>query len=139
MMDIGRVCVKFAGRDADRKCVIIKILDEHFVLIDGQTRRKRCNIVHLEPLDQKLEIAEDASHDAVVSAFKAVGIEIAVKKPRQKKEKPKATRKAPKPKIEKAEKPKEENQKPTKKEAKPKKEKKPAVKKAQKQEEAAKA
>ncbi|MFH1133170.1 MAG: 50S ribosomal protein L14e [Nanoarchaeota archaeon] len=122
MMDIGRVCVKFAGRDADRKCVIIKILDEHFVLIDGQTRRKRCNIVHLEPLDQKLDVAEDASHEAVVSAFKAVGVEIEAKKPRQKKEKPKAARKAPKPKQEKA--PKEEKQKPAKKEPKSKKEKK---------------
>jgi large subunit ribosomal protein L14e len=56
MYQIGRLCVKLAGRDARKKCVIIDVLDNNFVMIDGQTRRKKCNIRHLEPLDKVLKI-----------------------------------------------------------------------------------
>lgn len=38
-MEIGRVCIKIAGRDAGMKCVVVEQLDNNFVLIDGQTRR----------------------------------------------------------------------------------------------------
>ncbi|MGC8543565.1 MAG: KOW motif-containing protein, partial [Vulcanisaeta sp.] len=30
VFDIGRVCVKVAGREAGRKCVIVDIKDENF-------------------------------------------------------------------------------------------------------------
>jgi len=43
----GRICVKTAGRDAGLKCVIVDVLDDKFVLIDGETRRRKCNILHL--------------------------------------------------------------------------------------------
>ena len=46
MFNIGRVCVKLAGRDAGQKCVIVEILDEKTVLIDGMTRRRKCNKLH---------------------------------------------------------------------------------------------
>ena len=28
MIDVGRVCVKTAGRDAGRKCVVVEIVDK---------------------------------------------------------------------------------------------------------------
>ena len=48
-IEIGRICVKTAGRDASKKCVIIDLLDDKYVLIDGETRRRKCNIIHIEP------------------------------------------------------------------------------------------
>jgi large subunit ribosomal protein L14e len=94
MMDIGRVCVKLAGRDSTLKCVIVDKIDDTFVLIDGLTRRKRCNIKHLEPLDQVLDIKKGATHAEIVKAFKELGIELVDKKARQKTERPQHLRKA---------------------------------------------
>ncbi len=73
-IEIGRVCVKTAGRDAGKRCVVIDIIDSNFVMIDGETRRKRSNISHLEPLSQKLEIKKGASHDELKEIFQKLGI-----------------------------------------------------------------
>ena len=94
-IEIGRVCVKIAGRDAGKKCIIIDILDNNYVLIDGETRRRRCNILHLEPLNQVLKIEKDASHGDVARALKELGIEVRSTKPKQKAQKPKKKRKTP--------------------------------------------
>ena len=64
-IEIGRVCVKIAGRDAGKKGIIIDVLDDKFVLLDGETRRRKVNILHIEPLDQVAEIKKDASHEEV--------------------------------------------------------------------------
>ena len=63
MIEVGRLCVKLAGRDAGKKCIIVDILDDKFVLIDGETRRRKCNIVHLEPLNKVLSVEKNASHE----------------------------------------------------------------------------
>ncbi len=93
MIEIGRLCVKIAGRDAGKKCVIVDILDDTFVLIDGETRRRKCNILHVEPLNQKIEIKKNASHEDVSKSFKELGIEARTTKPKPKTQKPKAKRK----------------------------------------------
>ena len=93
MIEVGRVCVKLAGRDASKKCVIVDILDDKFVLIDGETRRRRCNILHLEPLEQVVKIKKNASHGDVSKSLKDMGIETRETKPKQKTQKPKAKRK----------------------------------------------
>ncbi len=92
--------MKLAGRDAGGRCVILKI-EKNRALIDGQVRRRQCNIFHLEPLSQKIDISENASHEDVVSAFKKLGIDIKEKK---KKEKKPAAQKAAEPDVEKKEK-----------------------------------
>lgn len=71
---IGRLCVKLAGRDAGKECLIIKSLDKNLVMIDGLTRRRKCNIGHLEFLDKVAEIKENASHEEVLKALEAIGI-----------------------------------------------------------------
>jgi large subunit ribosomal protein L14e len=76
MIEIGRVYVKISGRDAGKKCVIVEGLKKGRVLIDGQTRRRLCNPAHLEPLPEKIDIKEGASHAEVVSALKKIGIEV---------------------------------------------------------------
>ena len=56
MMTVGRLCMKIAGRDAGKKCVIVEDLGKGYFLIDGETRRRKCNVTHLEPLTEVLNI-----------------------------------------------------------------------------------
>ena len=93
MIEVGRICVKIAGRDAGLKCVVVEVLDKNFVMIDGETRRRKCNIIHLEPLEQVIKIKAKASHADIVSEFKKLGIEIKEKKPKKAAERPRRVRK----------------------------------------------
>ena len=45
---IGRLCVKLSGREAGRECVIVNKEEGNFVTIDGNVKRKRCNLEHLD-------------------------------------------------------------------------------------------
>ena len=73
MFEIGRICLKLAGRDAGKKAVIVDVLDNNFVLIDGETRRRKCNVKHLEPLNTSIKIRKAASHEAVAEEFSKLG------------------------------------------------------------------
>tara|TARA_Y100000310_G_C20288751_1_gene626187 strand:+ start:67 stop:555 length:489 start_codon:yes stop_codon:yes gene_type:complete len=95
MIEIGRLCVKTAGRDAGLKCIIVDILDDKFVLIDGETRRRKCNILHLEPLKDVIKIKKNASHDEVKKEFEKLDLKARETKPKQKTERPKRKRKTP--------------------------------------------
>ena len=76
MIEIGRIVIKTAGRDASKKAVIVDIIDNNFVLIDGETRRRKCNIKHLEPLAQVVKIKKNASHEEVSKVLKEIGIKV---------------------------------------------------------------
>ena len=93
MIEIGRLCIKTAGRDAGCKCVVVDILDDKFVLIDGETRRRKCNILHLEPLKEVIKIKKGAPHEDVKAEFKKLKLGVRETKPKEKKEKPKKVRK----------------------------------------------
>lgn len=75
-MEIGQLCVKLAGRDAGMECVVIENIDENFVLVDGNTRRRKCNIRHLELLGSILDVKESASHNDVIKAMKDAGVRV---------------------------------------------------------------
>lgn len=115
MIEVGRICYKIAGRDAGKKCVIIDVIDDNFVMIDGETRRRKCNVKHIDPQKDNIKIKKGADHKTVVDEFKKLGIEIKETKPKQKKEKPKKIRseqrKKMRPKQEKTEKKKETEKK----------------------------
>lgn len=118
MFEIGRLCVKLAGRDSGKKAVIIDVLDKNYVLIDGETRRRKSNINHIEPLNKLFKIKKNASHKTVKELFKKeLDIKIKDKKPKVKKEKPVKKKKQKKQKSEKI-KSKKEKQKETKEEKK---------------------
>ena len=87
MMEVGRLCTKIAGRDAGKKCVIIEVLDDNFVMIDGETRRRKCNLKHLEPAKELLKISKSADHNTVKAEFKKLGIDLIDTKPKQTKPK----------------------------------------------------
>lgn len=35
LFGVGRICVKVAGRETGRKCVIVDVIDKNYVLITG--------------------------------------------------------------------------------------------------------
>ncbi len=80
IFEIGRICIKIAGRDAGLTCVIVDTIDENHVLIDGQTRRRKCNVIHLEPTKKTLDIAKGADTQTVATAFEKEDVKVVVEK-----------------------------------------------------------
>lgn len=109
MFDIGRMCVKIAGRDAGKKCVILEVLDNGYVLVDGETRRRKCNTKHLSPLKETITVSAKRDHDVIAKEFEKLGLKPMNTTAKEKKEKPKKQRKqkAKTEKPKKADKPKE--------------------------------
>lgn len=86
VIEVGRICVKTRGREAGRKCVIVDIIDENFVVITGPkslsgVRRRRVNIDHIEILDRKIEISKGASDEEVLRAIQQSGLEEFMREP----------------------------------------------------------
>lgn len=74
-IEVGRICVKATGREAGKRCVIVDSADKSFVLVTGPksvtgVRRRRANIDHLEPLQDKVEIKRGATDEEVADALK---------------------------------------------------------------------
>ena len=77
-IEVGRICVKQTGREAGRKCVIIDVMDKSFVLITGPkkvtgVKRRRVNINHLQPLDDKIDVTRGAADEEVTSILESAG------------------------------------------------------------------
>ncbi len=76
MFEIGRVCKKTVGSEKGKICVVVGKSDSNFVLINGNVRRRRCNVAHLKPLERVLKIKENASSLVVKNVMRKAGIEI---------------------------------------------------------------
>ncbi len=79
VFDIGRVCVKLRGREAGKKCVVVDIINENYVLVTGPksltgVKRRRANIKHLEPTPHKINISKGASDEEVLKAVEEAGL-----------------------------------------------------------------
>jgi large subunit ribosomal protein L14e len=98
MINVGRIVVKLAGRDAGKKAVIVNVTD-NYVLLDGQTRRRKCNIAHIEPTSQTIELEKNASHDVVSKAFEKLGLSVRNTTAKETKKRLKKTRKIKKKKV----------------------------------------
>ena len=77
-IEVGRLCVKQAGRECCHKCVVIDVMDKSFVLVTGPkkltgVKRRRVNINHIMPLEDKIEIKRAAGDDEVTQALEAQG------------------------------------------------------------------
>ena len=105
IFNLGRLCVKIAGRDAGNKCVVVEESGQGYVVVDGNVRRKKVNVKHLEPLAQVLEVGK-GSHDEVKKAFEKLNLAVwekkskkpaeRIRKQKKKAEKPAETKKATK-------------------------------------------
>lgn len=73
-IEVGRICVKTTGREAGSKCVIIDVIDSNYVLVTGPksvtgVRRRRANVKHLEPTEDKIDLKKDATDEEVLKAL----------------------------------------------------------------------
>lgn len=82
-LDIGQVCIKIAGRDAGKIAVVIDKPKNNFVMIDGQVRRRKCNISHLIAVDKKIKIKQNATTEIVIEGLKSLGIKVTKTKPKK--------------------------------------------------------
>ncbi|MBS3052021.1 MAG: 50S ribosomal protein L14e [Candidatus Aenigmarchaeota archaeon] len=87
-LEVGRVCIKTAGREAGKYCAVIKKDDENFVVVTGPkaltgVKRRRCNVEHLEPTQYLIKIKDDAPEKEVMDAFEKAGVlaKLTLKKP----------------------------------------------------------
>jgi len=77
-IQVGRICVKLQGREAGKKCVIVDVIDESFVLVTGPkavsgVKRRRANVKHLQPLEDLLQISKGASEEEIVDLLDETG------------------------------------------------------------------
>jgi len=77
---IGRICVKLNGRESGRYCVIVDKINNNAVLIDGNVRRRKCNLKHLEFTNKILDIKKGAKTEDVLEAMKKSKIMVLIKK-----------------------------------------------------------
>jgi large subunit ribosomal protein L14e len=77
-IEVGRICVKQAGREIGKKCVVIDVMDKSFVLVTGPKKvtgikRRRVNINHVMPLQDKVDVKRGASDEEVASVLESAG------------------------------------------------------------------
>ena len=93
IFEVGRLCMKIAGRDAGRKCVVVEHVDDHFVIVDGNVRRKKVNVKHLDPLAEVLKVKTGAGHEEVQKLFEKLGLPVWETKAKKAAERPRVQRK----------------------------------------------
>jgi large subunit ribosomal protein L14e len=77
-IEVGRICVKMAGRESGRKCVIVDVMDKSFVLVTGPkkvtgVKRRRVNINHVAPTEDTIQVKRGASDEEVTQTLEAAG------------------------------------------------------------------
>lgn len=77
ILEKGRICLKIAGREAGKYCVVVEPVDESFVMVTGpkiitRIKRRKCNILHLEPTSEKLDL-KTGDDSEVENAWKSSG------------------------------------------------------------------
>jgi large subunit ribosomal protein L14e len=75
-IEVGRVCVKVAGRESGKKCVIVDVMDKSFVVVTGPkkvtgVKRRRVNINHVAPTEDTVQIKRGASDEEVTQVLEA--------------------------------------------------------------------
>lgn len=74
-VEVGRICVKITGREAGKKCIVVDVIDKNFLLITGPkqvngVKRRRANITHLEPTQEKVSIKRGETDEEIMKALK---------------------------------------------------------------------
>ncbi|UJG39751.1 MAG: 50S ribosomal protein L14e [Candidatus Heimdallarchaeum aukensis] len=78
-IQIGRIVVKTAGREAGKKAIIADLIDQNYVLITGpkdltKVRRRKVNVGHIELTDKVVSIKRSASDDEIIKAIDEAGL-----------------------------------------------------------------
>jgi large subunit ribosomal protein L14e len=75
MFETGRICMKTAGRESGRYCVVVaKDKDKDFLVVTGpksatHVRRRKCNFRHLEPTPFSIDIKDNATDEEILTAY----------------------------------------------------------------------
>jgi large subunit ribosomal protein L14e len=77
-IEVGRICVKQTGRENGKKCVVIDVMDKSFILVTGPKKvtglkRRRVNINHVMPLQDKIDVKRGASDEEVTQVLETAG------------------------------------------------------------------
>ena len=77
LFEKGRICIKVAGREAGKYCVVVEE-GKKFVTVSGPksltgVKRRRCNTNHLEPTPEKIDI-KGGSDEEILEALKSSGL-----------------------------------------------------------------
>lgn len=73
-VEVGRICVKIAGREAGKKCIVVDVIDKNFVLVTGPkkvngVKRRRVNMSHVEPTQKKVKVGRGESDEEITKAL----------------------------------------------------------------------
>lgn len=79
MLELGRIVLKIAGREAGKYAVIVEGVKDNFVLITGPksitgVKRRKCNIDHIEPTEHKFDIGAKADDASIEGLWKGSGL-----------------------------------------------------------------
>ena len=79
MIEPGRIVLKIAGRESGKYAVIVENTSDNFVLITGPktitgVKRRKCNIDHIEPTENKLDIDSKADDATIENLWKSSGL-----------------------------------------------------------------
>ena len=66
--------MKIAGRDAGRIGVILEDLGNNYFIIDGDTRKKKTNIKHIEFLGKELKLGKNPTSEDLRKAINELGL-----------------------------------------------------------------
>lgn len=74
VFEVGRICVKLAGRESGKKCIVVDVIDKNFVLVTGPAKltgvkRRRSNVTHLEATSERVELKKGASDEEVTKTL----------------------------------------------------------------------
>ncbi len=91
-IEVGRICVKTAGRETGKRCVIVDVIDKNYVLITGPksltgVKRRRTNVDHMQATEEKIELKRDATDEDVLKALEKAKKTTAAKTKAEPKEK----------------------------------------------------
>ena len=74
ILSAGDVCVKLVGRERGRIAVVVEVLDEKRVLIDGDVRRRLCGVNVLRHLGANVPVAPGTSRESILSSLEGLDL-----------------------------------------------------------------
>ncbi len=62
----GRICTKTAGREAGKHCAVLEVINDNLVVVSGpEVRKRKCNVAHLNPLSDIIDISKDINQQLI--------------------------------------------------------------------------
>ena len=76
MVKVGDVVMKIAGRDAGRVGIVLEDLGKGFFMVDGDTRKKKVNIKHIEFLGKEVKVGKGSTSEDLRKEINNLGFKV---------------------------------------------------------------